>query len=134
MNPFSWNDKHAVGMPEIDDDHRALFHIAEQLYDAIEHGATGDKLDGLLARLASYAKFHFESEESLMRRTRFPGYAQHCREHERFTARISYLKTLGPARSEDAAKLLLDFLRVWMEEHMCGEDHRMASHVRQVEG
>jgi hemerythrin len=129
MNPFSWNDKHSVGLPEIDADHRALFRIAEQLYENIENGTAQDNLDGYLARLDSYAKFHFETEENLMRRTLFPGYAQHRREHESFAARISNLKRLARSGSADRAEALMDFLRNWIEQHF-GEDHRMVEHTR----
>jgi len=133
MNPFSWNENHAIGLPEIDADHRALFHMAEQLYDEIENGTAQDKLDGLLARLTAYAQFHFESEEGLMRRTRFPGYAQHRREHESFAARVSHLRALSQTGSAGTAEALMEFLRGWIEQHTCGEDHLMAEHVNQAE-
>lgn len=72
MNPFTWNDNHSVGHPEIDAEHRALFRIAEELYDDIEDGTALYRLGGLMARLDSYSRFHFESEEAFMRRTTSP--------------------------------------------------------------
>ncbi len=107
--------------------------MAEQLYDGIENGTAQDILEGLLARLASYARFHFESEESLMRRTGFPGYAQHRMEHESFAARISYLNTLSRSGSTDTADALMEFLGSWIYQHTCGEDHRMVEHSKHVE-
>jgi len=132
MNSFSWNDKHSVGLPEIDADHCALFRIAEQLYENIENGTAQDKLNGFLARLDSYTRFHFESEENLMRRTHFPGYAQHRLEHEGFAARLSYLKRFARSGNTDAAKALMDFLQYWIEQHTCREDHRMVEHSRRA--
>ena len=133
MHSFTWNDNHSLGLPEIDAEHRALFRMAEELHDAIGKGSAQDRLDGLLERLASYASFHFETEEDLMRRTGFPDYAQHLREHESFAGRISYLQTLNRNGSADVPETLMDFLRGWIEQHTCGEDHRMVEHIKRVQ-
>ena len=133
MNPFCWSDNHAIGLHEIDADHRALLRMAEQLYDEIESGTVRDGLDGLLARLAAYAQFHFASEEALMRRTRFPGYPQHRREHEKFANTISCLRTMTRSECADVAETLMEFLGSWIEQHTCGEDHRMVEHIKLLE-
>lgn len=128
MNSFTWGNSHAVGIPELDADHRALFRIAEQLYDGINDGTAKDRLAGLLARLGAYTRFHFEHEEALMRRTGYSEYEGHRREHQAFTA---MLKELQSRPAEPNA--LMVFLRTWIEEHTCGADHRMVEHIKQVE-
>jgi len=126
MNPFTWDEKYLVGHPEIDADHRALLRMTEELYDQIKDGTAQDRLGGVLARLASYSKFHFETEESLMRRTAYRDYDQHRREHERFTTTMSHLTK----RMEDIADDLLVFLGGWVDEHTCGADRRVMEHVK----
>ena len=92
MNPFAWKDDYSVGCPDIDDEHNALFRMAEQLFDAINNGTATSDLTTLFARLASYARFHFEDEEALMQRSGYPEYEQHRREHFNFTAKVSTLE------------------------------------------
>ena len=129
MNPFTWNDNHSVGHPEIDADHRALFGIAEQLYDEIQNDSAQSTVGGLLSRLDSYARFHFEAEEALMRQAGSPEHAQHRREHEAFASMVSQLTS----RSAEIANALMEFLRNWIEQHTCGTDRRMADHNKRVE-
>ena len=85
MNQFEWSEKHSVGCPDVDDEHKALFRIAQELYDAIHEGTARAELTSLFDRLASYTRFHFANEEALMRKTGALDYDQHCREHRKFT-------------------------------------------------
>ena len=134
MNPFTWNDdQHSVGIPEIDADHRAVFRMAEDLHDAISNGTAHDGLDGLLARLTSYSKFHFPMEESMMRQTGFPACAEHEREHESFSLRISQIRTVKRKADMEAAAALMGLLRIWLEHHICGEDRRVVEHYKRQE-
>jgi hemerythrin-like metal-binding protein len=71
VNPFTWDDSHLLGLREIDDEHKALFKIGEQIYNEVTDGTAKDGLGATLARLGAYAKFHFEIEEKLMQRTDF---------------------------------------------------------------
>ena len=129
MSPSSSSVYHSVGLPEIDAEHRALLRLAEQLYNDIDTGVAKDTLPSVLASLAAYAGFHFENEETLMRQTGFPEYEQHCQEHATFVSTVSQLKALCRSESADIAGLT-EFLRSWIEQHMCGADHRMVDHVR----
>jgi hemerythrin-like metal-binding protein len=71
---------------------KALFRMAEQLFDAIKCRTTTSELSSLFARLASYARLHFEDEEALMRSSGYPEYEQHRREHFNFTSKVSTLE------------------------------------------
>ena len=125
MNPFTWNNKYSLEEPQTDSDHQALFRLAEQLYDAVKNGMAPDQLDGYLARLASYARFHFEDEEALMRQIGFPDFAQHHQEHEEFLTRLSALESHFQSGDGDLDKEMLDFLGNWLERHVCGSDQRL---------
>jgi len=126
VNPFTWNERYSLGQPQTDSDHQALFRLAEQLYDAVKNGAAQDQLDGYLARLESYARFHFEDEEALMRRIGFPELAQHRQEHQEFLARLSSLESLFRSGSAHLDEATLEFLGGWLERHVCGTDQRLA--------
>ena len=126
MNPFTWNERYALGRPDADTEHRALFRLAEQLYDAVSNVTAKDQLEGLFARLESYARFHFEDEEALMRRIGFPDLMEHHQEHQEFLAKLSSLESLFRSGSADLDKAMLEFLGGWLERHVCGTDQHLA--------
>ena len=130
MNPFAWNDEYSLDCPDIDEEHKALCRMAGHLYDSIQNGTAQQELATLFARLASYVLFHFEDEEALMRRCRYPQYEQHCREHLKLTGKIGMLEWQfrnGHANVELAA---MELLKTWLENHVCREDQRVAEHLR----
>ena len=128
MNPFMWDEANTFGHAEIDADHRALVRITEELHDHIEDGTAEDGLGGLLARLKSYSNFHFETEENLMRQSRYPDYEEHRREHERFVKTLAQLSK----RTTEIADDLMVFLHMWVDQHTCNSDRRMMEHVKRL--
>lgn len=130
LNPFAWNDKYSLGPSDVDSEHQALFRLAEQLCEATNNGMGEGHLAGLFARLASYARFHFENEEVLMRRIGFPEFALHRQEHEGFIARLSSLESEFQSGSAYLDKALMEFLQSWLERHVCGTDQRFAQYLQ----
>ena len=114
---------------EIENEHRALLRVAEDLRNEITKGMETKRLDSVFARLTSYARFHFENEEALMRRTRYPGYEEHRREHDTFVARVASLEGLFEIGEAKVPEALEEFLRTWLEQHMAGPDRRLAEYI-----
>lgn len=122
MELFTWDNKYSLGRSDLDSEHQALFRMAEHLYNAIGQGTSQDELIALFARLTAYARFHFENEEALMRKTGFPDYEQYRREHAAVTAKIALLDgelQAGVARVDTAT---MEFLQNWLQDHVCGTD------------
>ncbi len=69
---IEWNDSYLLGVPEIDQQHKQLIAIANELYDV----ATGDesvyetKMPVILKKLTDYTVYHFSMEEPLQKKNR----------------------------------------------------------------
>ena len=62
-------DEYLTGIEQIDNEHRRLFEIAEELYQLSKEEFMPDKYDNirrLLDELREYTKTHFEHEEEYM--------------------------------------------------------------------
>jgi hypothetical protein len=59
----------------------------------------------LLAELVSYSKYHFSTEQNLMRLHRCPGTDEHVAAHDEFTAKIHRLEHVLEAEGGEAAAL-----------------------------
>ena len=131
MNPFTWNDKYSLGCPDIDDEHKALFRMAAQLHEAIGNGTSQKELTTLFAKLVSYARFHFEDEEALMRRSGYPEYERHCREHANLTAKVCLLEWQFRNGHANVDIATMEFLSSWLQHHVCSADQRVSEHLKQ---
>jgi hemerythrin len=79
-----WTPLLAIGIPEIDRQHRALFERAEEFEAAVKARKPAYHLEELFSYLENYVRTHFEAEERLVRERDFPHLAQHVKEHQDF--------------------------------------------------
>jgi len=117
-----------LGHPEIDQEHRALARIVGELESAVEKNENSGVM-ALLEQLASYSKFHFQSEERAMKAARFPGMDEHTREHRGFSARITLFQ-YQLFRSHAAGELL-DYVRSWFRTHTMASVEKFAEFLRE---
>mgnify|MGYP001249926168 CR=1 FL=1 len=80
---LEWNPGMSVGVEEIDAQHRELFRRAAELLEGIRRGERGE-IGALVEYLHRYAVTHFGAEEETMRAARYPAYARHKAERDRF--------------------------------------------------
>jgi len=120
---FPWSDEYSVGIRLIDNDHRELFSVVNDLHALQEEDAPIDQLRDITNRLTRYAQEHFEREEHLMAEYKFPGLNAHRQKHHDFVRMIYAIRKIElecPKRL-DLSKLL-DFLVGWLRRHILNVD------------
>ena len=82
-NIVVWDEKYATGITLIDDQHKELVNLTNQLYQAClgENEELGAAFKEALGRMVEYVKFHFSVEQQLMERVKFPDSAEHAVQH-----------------------------------------------------
>ncbi|WP_028448792.1 MULTISPECIES: bacteriohemerythrin [Chitinibacter] len=124
---IEWNDALSVGIQEIDEQHKVLVDLLNELHDAIRQHHGREASVEILGRLVDYTRIHFAVEESLMRILGYPEYETHKGHHEDL---ISQVNTLQQRMREGEAITfeLLHFLRNWLTHHIMEGDQRYVSH------
>ncbi|HET6720510.1 MAG TPA: bacteriohemerythrin, partial [Rhodocyclaceae bacterium] len=82
VNRLEWQDSFSVGIKEVDDQHRTLVELLNQLHTAIRERRGSDACRETLDRLAEYTITHFQLEERLMQASNYAGFDVHKRQHE----------------------------------------------------
>jgi hemerythrin-like metal-binding protein len=82
-------------------------------------------LDGL----ADYTLSHFGTEERLMKRYAFPGYAQHKEAHDKLVAQVKQLQADARIRRTSISPEAMAFLQNWLIGHILGMDKKYVSHL-----
>lgn len=125
-----WSDQLSVHVDQIDNEHKRLVNLLNELNGAVQTGAGQAALRGVLNGLVNYTVYHFSHEEDLARRWRYPGYEKHRRQHEGFTAKV--LQVNADFQSGAAAGLpgeILEFLKVWLSQHIMVSDRELGAHI-----
>jgi hemerythrin len=131
----TWSDeKHSVGIAEIDEQHKELFLITNNLYAAKELRLPLDRrmaMQMYLKRLLAYVHFHFAAEEELMENCRYPELDAHAGLHAGFKVKILKLMEVAKEGGEPRLDELLDFLVHWIVFHVQDEDRKYVRYLRE---
>jgi hemerythrin len=124
MSYATWQEKFLIGVPELDDDHRMLFDLVDQVHEAYARGRIEDDLERVFGILMDYVESHFRREEDFMRDRGYAGLDEHQGHHGRLKAELEDLHRRFLAREPGLALELLAFLKNWLHFHIMEEDMR----------
>lgn len=127
---FTWSDDFSVNVQEIDEQHKVLVGLLNELHVAIveHHGRKTSR--EVLDRLAEYTRTHFLLEESLMRLTNYPGFEVHKQQHEALISQVQALQHKLDNENVAITFELLHFLKNWLIQHINENDKRLGAHVQ----
>lgn len=123
--PREWAPDLAVGVFEIDSQHKELFKRINNLLDAMKQGKGSAELGNTLKFLEDYTVKHFTAEENTMRKHNYPGYLEQKASHERFIKELSDLKKSFQASTSSNLDVLLKVQRQtsdWLVNHISSMD------------
>ncbi|NLW22513.1 MAG: hemerythrin family protein [Tissierellia bacterium] len=123
---FKWKDEFSVNIKSVDEQHKEIFRIGNDLYDIISIRDGVDRYDEImdaLNRLRDYAVYHFDYEEKLMEENGYPKLEQHKRQHEAFIAKVNAIDQEAVDESQRKVGMdLIVFVANWIENHILKTD------------
>ncbi|MES9844266.1 MAG: bacteriohemerythrin [Candidatus Sedimenticola sp. PURPLELP] len=126
---MQFNNRMSLGIAELDDEHKALVNLLNQLAEIIQTNretTLSQQAREILADLALETKNHFRNEESCMERAGYTGLQEHHREHVMLCAELKiFLRELEEG-SEQLDLALLQQLKHWLIGHIVTADKEFA--------
>lgn len=128
---IAWTEDLALGVEELDAQHRALYAHVDQFLEAMGAGRSPD-LASLLEFLDAYSRDHFGAEERFMREGGYPEAERHAELHRAFTAGLRGLAEAHRVRGATASLAvdLCAWLTDWLREHLRGADAELGRWIR----
>jgi methyl-accepting chemotaxis protein len=127
---ITWDNAWITGSPAIDKHHREFLDGINELFTHLMNGegrAAAPRIAGLVS---TTIEPHFNEEEELMRRRRYPGLAAHQAAHKTFLTRFqTFSRALDAGESFDAGEFF-DFVSTWFKQHMIELDGPMAKFLQ----
>jgi diguanylate cyclase (GGDEF)-like protein/hemerythrin-like metal-binding protein len=132
---FPWNDNLVVGIPKIDEQHRVLIDLINELATQLV-GESSVELNRVFDELTAYANYHFETEENIWA----PSFKDdewffnHQRTHASFIDDILAIKDQDNDRPlQQTVEKIVEFLVRWLAFHIIDNDKRMAAVLQGLE-
>jgi len=124
---IEWKDEYSVGIDSIDQQHRKLINLINQLSTAVDY-STGEEFEReALAELVEYTKTHFVYEEGLMEDNGYPDFEAHRAQHRAMIAEVGIVLTEYEKDHDKAMSHAVDYLKEWLINHINGTDKQYSS-------
>ena len=119
-----WVDAYSVGVAEIDQQHRKLITLINQLDTAMAKGQGKEILGKILKELIHYCAGHFATEEKLFDQYGYPDAAEHKVKHQKMTEKVLDLQKQFQQGKITITFDVMDFLQKWLDKHILGTDKK----------
>ncbi len=120
-----WYSELATGSRLIDDQHKRLFQLFNDLNDAAGRRQGEAEVRRTLTALSVYVVAHFRMEEELMSQCGYPERAAHHEAHEALRIQVEEMVDQYNAHLIDPTQVLRMLTR-WLVEHVLNDDKAMA--------
>jgi len=131
---YAWTDNYLVNIHKMDDQHKALFATACQLYKLLLGHEDIKQIDEIFSSLVRQTLVHFKTEEELMKNHGYPDYPQHKELHDILTQQLKDIQSSQQAmKSSNYSQPwierleVVDYLSGWLVNHILDEDKKVGA-------
>ena len=137
MNPppnppiLQWTEAFAIGIKALDFEHRDLFEHINRLLEDFAREDDLDEIETCLGKIHKRLQAHFALEEQVMKERKYPHFAEHKAEHEKFLDDfVEAMAAFEDDPGSAARRTLERDLRTWIVDHVMTSDKKMSAMTR----
>ncbi|GAB1431945.1 bacteriohemerythrin [Spirochaetota bacterium] len=122
MNLFEWTPAISVGINTIDDQHKKLISLINDVSDAMKARKAKEVIGDILQQLSDYTVYHFGNEERAFDKYQYPDRENHKIAHKSYVDKIGELIERNNKGELGISISVLDFLMDWITNHIMKTD------------
>jgi hemerythrin len=121
---FEWKEEYSVKVGEIDNQHKIIIQMLNDLYVAFMKKEHQQTLGKIIEELKNYAVYHFETEEKYFHQFTFTGKIEHINEHEKFKEKVNLFSEEFKRNNSALTYSVISFLKDWLNTHILINDKK----------
>ena len=129
MPLLPWSNELSVGITSIDEQHKQLISLINELNKALQDGKANQVLNGIFDELLSYTVKHFGYEEKLFAQYNYENTETHKEEHKKLISQVKKLKSKMMEGDFMISIEVLAFLKDWLINHIMKTDKAYDSYT-----
>ncbi|WP_020674757.1 bacteriohemerythrin [Geopsychrobacter electrodiphilus] len=122
-----WNEKYSVGVTELDEQHKSLIHMINEMHYAMNNDKGQEAITSIIEQMFAYMELHFSTEEGYMQQFGYLGLLAHQKSHEEFRSKARDLRERVSAGEFVLSFEILQFLSDWLQNHILVSDMKYTS-------
>jgi len=129
-----WDDIFALGFAPIDEQHKKLVLMINELFSACKAGIIEADMAFMetAKNTVEYTETHFADEEGYMREVNYPRFDAHKQQHEDFVAKLRETIEDFEAGNTEPVELAR-FLKKWLLNHIAVTDKQYVPYLAKLE-
>ena len=127
---IKWTDALCIGISQIDQQHKKLVDIINQLDRAMRDRKGKDVLQEIIQNLTSYTHYHFSAEEELFELSDYEHIEEHKATHAKFIAKIDDFAENFSKGGLGLSIDIMTFLSDWLIHHIQGTDKNYVPYLK----
>jgi len=114
----------------IEEEHQVQLGLVDLLIQTVEANEHHEKLSEILDQLIGFTEVHFMSEQLIMRRHSYKGYAQHEGEHVLLTETLLEIRAQAHTQDKELNPTKVRDLRESLLKHIATQDKQLARFLK----
>ncbi|MFC1692578.1 bacteriohemerythrin [Candidatus Latescibacterota bacterium] len=131
MTFIKWDDTLSIKINEIDNQHKSIFELANNLHINLKSGRGNIIIKRILKSLYEYAETHFNTEEKWMEKYNYPDFEKHKQEHKTFFSEIYNFERKYEEGAPLLARNILLYLSDWFRKHIVENDKKFGKFLEE---
>jgi len=119
---IEWGPRYHIGIKMIDDEHKILVDLINEVYVAFGSRKNKKTLDHVLKALLDYTIYHFGNEEKIFKKIGYKESENHLSQHHKFIERIESFKKEARTGNISLSIDMVNFLKNWLINHILKTD------------
>lgn len=122
-----WKDEYSVGIESLDNDHKKLLGLINNLQTAVHYQTGEDFEKEALDEVVAYTKYHFDREEKMLLEAGYEDFEAHKKTHTNMIAKIDEFLLEYEKHGHVALENVAQYLKDWLIGHINGTDQEYSS-------
>lgn len=131
MDILKWREGYETGISTMDEQHRVLIGLINNLYRIIRDKKGYDQLREVLQEMSKYGETHLQAEEELLGQYEYPGLGEQQDHHGNYLQNLKALLLKFENDKEATAQDIYIFLRQWWMEHITVIDKKYGPYLQE---
>ena len=133
---FKWKESYCLDIDEIDNQHKKLLKIGDEVYDIaiLDDGYDHyDEIMIVLDKLLEYVEYHFNYEENMLKQYNYEELHNQEEEHSAYIHKVKSIASREDIDDNQRKTILeiLDFLAQWITRHIMISDRKYAIYLKE---
>lgn len=131
MALIDWNDSFSVNVKQLDDQHKQVIGMINDLHAAMQSGKGRQEVGEIINKMIEYTRLHFSTEEKVLSANGYPAYNDQKEAHDAFTQRVLDFQQQYQQSNLVLSLQVIGFLKEWWTGHILGEDRKYTAFLNE---